>query len=148
MSAYADAYDGIVQTMQFYIDGCREGKSALMRPAFHPNASFIGYAGGGLVKGPDFLFDWVDRNGPSPGLQVRFASVTILHSIAAVHLEVENLSGNLAGSGVHMSDLFTLLHTPEGWKITEENLPLAFLSRMLTECAGKRSVGIVRQALS
>jgi len=29
-------YDKIVQTMQKYIDGSKQGKSQLMRPAFHP----------------------------------------------------------------------------------------------------------------
>ncbi len=34
--------------MQLYIDGGKAGKSELMRPAFHPDASFVGYAGGKL----------------------------------------------------------------------------------------------------
>lgn len=120
MSGYAAEHDAIVKTMQLYIEGSKEGKSDLMRPAFHPDASFFGYAGGDLVKGLQFLFDWVDKNGPAPDIQPRFASVDILDSIAVVCLEVENWSGRLAGSGVHMSDLFTLLKTPEGWKIIQK----------------------------
>lgn len=120
MSGYATEHDAIVRTMQLYIDGGKTGKSELMRPAFHPDASFLGYAGGNLYNDVQQLFDWIDKNGPAPDIQPRFASVDILDSIAVVRLEVENWSGKLAGSGVHMSDLFTLLKTPEGWRIIQK----------------------------
>ena len=119
-NAYATEHDAIVKTMQLYIDGGRAGKSDLMRPAFHPDASFIGLAGGKLYNDVQQLFDWIDQNGPAPDIQPRFASIDILESIAVVRLEVENWSGKLAGSDVHMSDLFTLLKTDEGWKITQK----------------------------
>jgi hypothetical protein len=66
-SAYLTEYDGIVKTMQMYIDGSKQGKSKLMGPAFHPDASFFGYAGEQLAIGTQFLFDWIDKNGPAPG---------------------------------------------------------------------------------
>ena len=119
-SEYLSEYDNIVRTMQMYIDGCRQGKSELMRPAFHPSASFFGYAGEQLAVGTPFLFDWIDKNGPAPNIEPRIVSVDILGSIAVVRLEVADWSGKLAGSGVHMSDLFTLLKTPGGWKIIQK----------------------------
>jgi hypothetical protein len=119
-SEYLTEYDKIVQTMQMYIDGSKQAKSDLMRPAFHPNASFFGYAGGQLAIGTQFLFDWIDKNGPARNIEPRFVSVDILESIAVVRLEVAGWSGNLAGSGVRMSDLFTLLKTPDGWKIIQK----------------------------
>ena len=112
--------DEILSTLQLYVDGVKEGKSALMRPAFHPQASFLGYAGGQLVSGTEFLFGWIDQNGPSPALESRVVSVDVADSIAAVRIEVSNLSGELAGSGVSMSDIFTFLRTPEGWKISQK----------------------------
>ncbi|HEY4813788.1 MAG TPA: hypothetical protein VIH58_03875, partial [Chthoniobacterales bacterium] len=36
---YLTDYDQIVNTVRMYIDGSKQGKSALMRPAFHPDAS-------------------------------------------------------------------------------------------------------------
>jgi hypothetical protein len=33
-------HDEILKTLQLYIDASKQGKSALMRPAFHPQASF------------------------------------------------------------------------------------------------------------
>ena len=113
-------HDEILKTLQLYIDGSKEGKSELMRPAFHPQASFFGYAGEQLATGTAFLFDWIDKNGPSPDIEPRVVSVDILESIAVVRLEVAKWSGKLAGSGVHMSDLFTFIRMPEGWKIIQK----------------------------
>jgi putative lumazine-binding protein len=117
---YPTEYDGIVKTVQMYIDGSKQGKSEIMRPAFHADASFFGYAGEQLASGTKFLFDWIDKNGPAPEIEPRLVSVDILESIAVVRLEVAGWSGRLAGSGVRMSDLFTLLKTPGGWKIIQK----------------------------
>jgi hypothetical protein len=91
-----------------------------MKPAFHEGASFFGYAGGQLAQGTAFLFDWIDQNGPAPDIEARFASVDIVDSIASVRLEIAGFSGALAGSGVRMSDVFTLLKTPDGWRIIQK----------------------------
>ncbi len=117
---YLTDYDQIVHTMQLYLDGSKQGKSEVMRPAFHPDASFFGYAGDQLGVGTPFLFDWIDQNGPADKIEPRVVSVDILKSIAVVRLDVGGWSGNLAGSGVYMSDLFTLLKTPDGWKIIQK----------------------------
>ena len=102
-SEYLTEYDGIVQTIQLYLEGSRQGKSELMRPAFHPDASFFGYAGGQLAAGTPFLFDWIDGNGCAPQIEPRFVSVDILDSIAVVRLEVAGWSGKLAGANVRES---------------------------------------------
>ena len=114
------AHDEIVHTLQLYIDGSKQGKSALMRPAFHPDASFFGYAGSELAVGTEFLFDWIDNNGPAPEIEPRVVSIDILDSIAVARLEVVGWSGKLAGSDARMSDLFTLLKTPQGWRIIQK----------------------------
>jgi Putative lumazine-binding len=119
-SEYLTDYDSIAKTMQLYIDGSKQGKSDVMRPAFHPEASFFGYAGEQLATGTQFLFNWIDENGPAPKIQTRLASVDILGSIAVVRLEVAGWSGSLAGSDVYMSDLFTLLKMSGGWKIIQK----------------------------
>jgi hypothetical protein len=113
-------HDEILKTLQMYIDGCRQGKSDLLRRAFHPEASFFGYAGGQLVTGLPFLLDWIDKNGPAPDLEARVVSVDVIESVAVVRLEIANFSGKMAGSGVRMSDLFTFLRTPDGWKIIQK----------------------------
>jgi hypothetical protein len=42
-------YNAISETLQHYIDGSRAGNSELMRPAFHPDASVVGYVGDNLL---------------------------------------------------------------------------------------------------
>jgi hypothetical protein len=118
---YLNDYDEIIKTMQHYIDGSKAGKSELMHPGFHPDASLVGYAPGQFLFGPiQILYDWIDGNGPAPDIKPNFASIEILETIAIVRLEVYGWSGKLAGSGVHMSDLFNLVKTEEGWKISQK----------------------------
>src|SRR5215218_10626764 len=114
-------YDAIVKTLQYYIDGSRAGNSELMRPGFHTDAKLVGYVGGNLVFTPaQFLFDWIDENGPAPDIEPSFASIEVLETIAVVRLEIKRWSGKNAGSGVHMSDLFSLIKMEEGWKISQK----------------------------
>ena len=57
----AQEYQAIMAAMQHYIDGGRSGRSDLMRPVFHPDATIVGYCGGLLLTGPiQQLFDWID----------------------------------------------------------------------------------------
>jgi Putative lumazine-binding len=113
--------DAVIKAMQRYIDGLRLGNSELMRSGFHEGATIAGCVpGGGMANPIKALFDWVDKNGPSPNLQTEFTKIEILESIADVHLEVRDLSGAVAGTRVRMSDIFTLLRTEVGWKITHK----------------------------
>jgi Putative lumazine-binding len=114
--------DAVMKAMQSYIDGVRLGDSKVMRSGFHENATIFGHYPGGVMANPiTALFDWIDKNGPSPNLQTEFTKIEVLESIADVHLEVRDLSGTLAGTSVRMSDIFTLLRTDEGWKITHKS---------------------------
>ena len=73
-----------------------------------------------MVTGLPFLLEWIDNNGPAPDLEARVVSVDVIESIAVVRLEIANFSGKMAGSGVRMSDLFTFLRTPDGWRIMQK----------------------------
>ena len=116
-----EARDAVIRAMQCYIEGVQLGNSAVMRPGFHEQAMIFGYYPGGVMASPiQVLFDWVDQNGPSAQLQTEFTKIEVRESIADVHLEMRDLSGKLAGSSVRMSDIFLLLHTEEGWKITQK----------------------------
>jgi hypothetical protein len=92
-----------------------------MRAGFHETGMIFGYYPGGVMANPiQALFDWIDRNGPSPNLKTEFGEIVVRESIASVQLELRDLSGALAGTGVRMSDIFLLLKTDEGWKITQK----------------------------
>jgi hypothetical protein len=121
MQDSSSEYDAIIAVMQRYLEGGRAGKSEIMRPVFHPDATIVGYCGGTLLTGPiQKLFGWIDGNGPAPGIEPRFASIEVVHTVAVVRLEVPHWSGKLAGSDARMSDVFTLLKTQEGWKISQK----------------------------
>ena len=70
---YLTEHNAIVKTLQHYIDGSRAGNSELMHPAFHPDATLVGYVGGNLLFTPiKVLFDWIDENGPAPDIESEF----------------------------------------------------------------------------
>jgi hypothetical protein len=120
-TAYASEHDAIVGAVQHYIDGSRAGRSELMRPAFHADAMIIGYFGGSLIVSPiQKLFDLIDGNGPAPDIEARIAGIQLHETIASVHLEVENWSGNVVPPNAHMSDLFQLIRTEQGWRIVQK----------------------------
>lgn len=113
--------DDVIRAMQSYIDGVRLGSSTVMRAGFHEAAMIFGYYPGGVMNHPiQVLFDWIDQNGPSPDVETEFGDIEVRESIASVQLELRNLSGALAGTDVQMSDIFLLLRTGEGWKITQK----------------------------
>jgi Putative lumazine-binding len=123
MQTYLSEYDAIVKVMNLYNEGVRTGNSAVMKPGFHSACTFFGYVENKLLAGPiQMLFDWVDGNGPSSELRVRFASIDILDTIAAVRIEMENLTGKLAGTaGARLSDLFQLIKVDGNWQISQKS---------------------------
>ena len=120
---YVRDYDAIVEAVNRYTEGVRTGNSAAMKPSFHESCTFYGYFDGQLLAGPiQMLFDWVDGNGPSRNLDVRFASVDILDTIASVRLEMENVTGKIAGEpGSKTSDLFQLIKSEGRWLISQKS---------------------------
>ena len=120
-NVYLSEHDAITRTMHCYIAGARAGDSDLMRPAFHPSATISGYCQGVEYTGSiDHVFQWIDKNGPAPNINPRFARIEIVETIAVVHLEVERWSGKLAGANARASDVFTLLKCNGEWKITHK----------------------------
>ena len=108
-------YDAITNTIQLYIDGGRTGDTAIMKEAFHPDATIFGYVGADLFAGPiQQLFDWNDQNGAATELQGRIASIDIIETVATVRLELDNWTGH------RFTDLFTLLKVDGQWKITNK----------------------------
>ncbi len=102
----------IEKTVQSYIDGAKSGKGDDMKPAFHTDATIFGYAGDDLFAGPiQGLFDWNDENGPATELEAKITSIDIVGTIATVHLELDNWTGQ------KYTDLFTLLKVDGTWKI-------------------------------
>ena len=121
-SHYIGDYDAVLSAMNRYDEGVRTGDSSVMKPVFHDACTFFGHFQGQLLAGPiQMLFDWVDGNGPSPDMQSRVASVDIMGTVAVVRLEVEHLSGKLAGNAARLSDAFSLIKIGDEWKISQKS---------------------------
>ena len=105
-------HDAISKVIELYVDGARQGKSAIMTPAFHADAGIYGYAGPDLMAGPiQELFDFNDENGAAPDIQARIASIDLAESVATVRLEIDNWTGDC------YTDFFTLLKLDGQWVI-------------------------------
>jgi hypothetical protein len=105
-------YDAIIAAIQHYIEGGRKGSSAEMKKAFHADATIFGYLGPDFIGGPiQGLYDWVDRNPPAAGLQVRIVSVNVEHTVASVRLDMDNWGGH------RFTDMFTMLKVDGEWKV-------------------------------
>ena len=121
VNGYLVEHDAITRTMHCYIAGARAGDSNLMRPAFHPSATISGFCQGVEYSGSiQHVFEWIDKNGPAPTIEPRFARIEVIGTVAVVHLEVQRWSGKLAGANARASDVFTLLRTNGQWKITHK----------------------------
>lgn len=108
-------YAAIAELIQVYINGAKSGRGEDMQAAFHQYATVFGYAGDELFAGHiQKLFTWNDENGAAPELQSQLVSIDLNGSVATVHLELSNWTGN------RFTDLFTLLKTEEEWKITSK----------------------------
>src|SRR4029450_1895418 len=80
-------YDAIANSVQYYINGGKSGRTDEMKRAFHPDATIFGYVGPDLFAGPiQQLFDWNDQNGPATELQSRITSIDLMGTIATVRL--------------------------------------------------------------
>ena len=121
--SYISEHDAIVEVMNRYNEGVRTGSSSVMKSAFHEGCTFYGYYNGNLLAGPiQLLFDWVDGNGPASDIRIRFASIDILGTIASVRLEMEEMTGRLAGpAGSRLSDLFQLIKVDGQWRISQKS---------------------------
>jgi len=109
--------------MHCYIAGARAGDGSLMRPAFHDGATISGYCQGVEYGGSvEHVFQWIDGNGPAPHIQVHFARIEVVETIAVVHLEVRNWSGKLAGG---QRPCVRCLHPAEARRRMEDH-PQAF----------------------
>lgn len=122
-TSYIDEYDAIAGAVGLYDKGVRTGKSSVMKPAFHENSSFFGFYRGNLLAGStQILFDWVDNNGPVPDMRLRIVRIDIYETIAVASVELENVTGKLAGeSGARLSDSLQLIKINGEWKISQKS---------------------------
>lgn len=107
-----DDYKEICAVIQHYIDGAISGQGALMKPAFHEQATVYGYVGTDLFEGPiQKLFDWNDANGPAKNLSFKIVNLDVVDTIGSVKIELWNWTGH------RFTDIFNLLKIDNQWKV-------------------------------
>lgn len=104
-------YEAINHVLGLYIEAGRQGKSAIMKPAFHPQAMVYGGPGEKVDGRPiSALFDFVDGR-PAAGLKAQIVKIEVQDQTAFARVETDNWHG------ARYSDMFLLVKDSGRWKI-------------------------------
>ncbi|EJM62075.1 nuclear transport factor 2 family protein [Pseudomonas sp. GM48] len=105
-------YEAIEKAIGLYIEGGRQGKSSVMKPAFHASAVMYGGPGesveGGPIKG---LFEYIDSHPAAPDLNAHITNIEVQNQVAFARIESDNWNG------ARYSDMFLLVKDNGSWKI-------------------------------
>lgn len=111
----AQECDAITQAIQPYLDGARLGQGAVMKAAFHDDATVYGYVGSDLIAGPiKVVYDWTDSLGPSPNIAPRIVKVDVAGKAANVRIEVDSWQQ------YRFTDIFNLMKIDGKWLIVSK----------------------------
>jgi hypothetical protein len=111
-------YQAITQVLNKYIEGCKQARSSIMKPAFSEKATIFSVdARGKLTGGPiQELFDGIDNPPfhPSPEAQSVIVKVDIVGTAASARIDSNDVSG------FSFSDFFHLLKVEGKWTIVSK----------------------------
>ncbi len=111
---YVQEYAAIVEVLNKYIEGCKQAKSSIMKPAFSEHATVYsvdaeGKLSGGAVQG---LFDAIDNAfRPSPEARGVVTRVEIVGRAASARIDANDISG------YSFTDFFQLLKVQGKWTV-------------------------------
>jgi len=114
---YVQDYQAISEVLTKYIDGCKQAKSSIMKPAFNSQATIFGVDGDGKLTGGAIqeLFDGIDTAfHPSPEAQSVIVKVDIVGNAASARVDSNDVSGFC------FSDFFNLLKVDGKWTIVSK----------------------------
>lgn len=107
-------YKEIVETVQKYIDGCNEGKSEIMNPAFDNGAVMYGTKPNGEIEAQgsiENLYGIVDTVGADKGGKARVDVLDTTEYTAVVRVIIENWHG------LTFTDYLLLMKMNGEWKM-------------------------------
>lgn len=107
-------YKEIAETVQKYIDGCNDGKSAIMKPAFDNGAVMYGTKSDGTVEAQGSiknLYEIVDTVGADENGKARIDVLDTTEYTAVVRVIIENWHG------LTFTDYHSLMKINGEWKI-------------------------------
>lgn len=111
---YVPECQAIVEVLTKYIDGCKQARSSIMKPAFSDKATMFSVDGDGKLTGGAIqtLFDGIDSGfRPSPEAQGVIGRVDIVGTAASVRIDANDVSG------VCFTDFFHLLKVDSQWTV-------------------------------
>lgn len=106
-------YEEIMKVLNAYVQGGVSGKSEVMKPSFHKEATIYGYVQGVGLSGGSIqnLYNVVDEGGPAQNLKARIDILDIEGTIASARIVLENVYG------ATYTDFQHLLKIDGEWKI-------------------------------
>ncbi len=114
---YVQEYQAIVEVLNQYNEGGKQGKSSLMKPAFSEQATIFGLdSENKLSGGPiQILYDTIDNSfRPSPEAQGVIVSIDIVGNIASARIDTNDISGFC------FTDFFNLIKAEGKWMVVNK----------------------------
>ena len=111
---YVEEYQAITEVLNRYIDGCKQAKSGIMKPAFSEQATMFSVDGDGKLAGGaiSILFEGIDKGfRPSPDAPAAIVRVEVVGTAASARIDANNMSG------ISFTDFFHLLKVDGKWTV-------------------------------
>lgn len=115
---YVKDYQAITQVLNQYVEGCKQARSSIMKPAFSEKATIFSVDAKGRLTGGSIqeLFHAIDNPPfhPSPEAQSVIVKVDIVGTAASARVDSNDVSG------FSFSDFFHLLKVDGKWTIVSK----------------------------
>ncbi|WP_232790573.1 nuclear transport factor 2 family protein [Pseudomonas fluorescens] len=116
-ATYVEDYQAITKVLNTYIEGCKQAKSSIMKPAFNEQATMYSVGTGGKLEGGaiPILFEGVDKGfRPSPDAQAAITRIEIVGNAASARIDANGMSG------LSFTDFFHLLKVEGKWTVVSK----------------------------
>ncbi|WP_460149114.1 nuclear transport factor 2 family protein [Pseudomonas sp. S3_E10] len=114
---YVHEYHAITEVLNQYIEGCKQAKSSLMKPAFNEQATMFSVDGDGKLAGGaiPILFKGIDEGfRPSPDAPAAIVRIEIVGTAASARIDANDTSG------ISFTDFFHLLKVDGKWTVVSK----------------------------
>ncbi len=114
---YVDEYQAITEVLNKYIEGCKQAKSSIMKPAFDEHATMYSVGADGKLAGGAIttLFKGIDEDfRPSPNAQAAITRIEIVGTAASARIDANEMSG------ISFTDFFQLLKVEGKWTVVSK----------------------------
>lgn len=91
---YVPEYQAITEVLNKYIEGCKQAKSSIMKPAFSQHATMYSVGADGKLAGGaiPILFHGVDKDfRPSPDAQAAIVRIEIVGTAASARIDANDM---------------------------------------------------------